>query len=134
VGTDKFGIFYGRHSIGKRVGHGFEIDDAGVHSGQYSEGWRRGQGRLDLACGISITGAFGVNELRSSNPAGGFENPYLEGEPQGEVEILFGDGGWFKGLVVDGMINGEGEYQVQIFTTNILLLDLLYRTLSEWYR
>jgi hypothetical protein len=40
-----------------------------------------------------------------------FENPYLEGEPHGQVEILFSDGGLYRGVMTNGKIEGPGEYQ-----------------------
>ena len=111
IAAERYELFYGSYSVGRREGKGIELDDSGVYTGDYQKGFRRGHGRLDLGCGTSIVGNFGVNEIHRSQVDGGFENPYLEGEPNGEVEILFCDGGWYKGTMVNGIINGTGEYQ-----------------------
>jgi hypothetical protein len=88
-----------------------DLDDSGVYTGRFSVDVRRGAGRWDLGCGTSIIGGFDVTEIRNSSMPGGFENPYLEGEPNGQVEVMFGDGGWYRGAMEDGIIHGEGEYQ-----------------------
>lgn len=111
IAAERYELFYGNYSIGRREGNGIEFDDSGVYTGGYRKGFRRGHGRLDLGCGTSIVGNFDVSEVYQSQVDGGFENPYLEGEPHGEVEILFGDGGWYKGEMVNGIICGVGEYQ-----------------------
>jgi hypothetical protein len=97
VSADKFGLFYGKWSLGKKNGPGLEINDVGVYAGEYADGYRRGNGRIDYGDGTSVVSSFSVHETRASNPLGGFENPYLDGEANGEAEILFSDGGLYRG-------------------------------------
>lgn len=40
-----------------------------------------------------------------------FANPYIEGDFNGPVEIFYSDGGYFKGTMVNGVIEGPGDYQ-----------------------
>lgn len=109
--ADEFGVFYGSFEAGKKNGYGIEIDDTGVFAGAYEHGGRRGRGRLDLADGTTITGTFGLRLTRKSPECKAFVNPYKEGEPNGQMEIHFGDGGYYKGMMENGRIVGLGDYQ-----------------------
>jgi len=108
---DHFHFYYGHWVDGAKDGYGFEVDDTGVFSGRFENNFRRGYGRLDLANGTTLTGPFKVPEIRPSRDKGIFHNPYCQGDLHGEAEILFSDGGFFKGNVYDGKINGFGKYQ-----------------------
>lgn len=66
---------------------------------------RAGHGRLDLADGTTIVGNFSKTlqytpNSTNSNLETKNENPYMEGEPDGPVEVLFGDGGFYKGVLL----------------------------------
>lgn len=99
IAADKFGLFYGQWQQGKRAGRGMAVDDSGVFTGSFESGFRRGAGRMDYGDGSSVTGNFGVNELRRMELLAGFDNPYMEGEPNGIAEVHFADGGIYKGAV-----------------------------------
>eukprot|EP01041_Mallomonas_annulata_P004693 gene4693-9301_t len=111
ISSDKFSMYYGDWDLGRKNGHGISIDDRGIYSGRHVDDRRRGYGTLDLANGTTITGNFGVKLQHTCHVEGEFENPYLEGEPIGEVEVLFSDGSMFKGNIDNGKINKKGEYQ-----------------------
>lgn len=111
ISAEKFELFYGVWEAGKKFGHGLEFNDAGVYYGRFIDGWRSGHGKLDLGCGTTIFGNFGVNISQEEKPSALFDNPYREGVPNGQVDILFGDGGLFRGLMKNGKIQGPGEYQ-----------------------
>lgn len=109
--ADHFEYYYGNFEMGKKHGRGMEINDVGIYSGRWIEGWKNGAGRWDYKDGTTVVGNFGVNLLTNYPANLTFVNPYLEGDPQGEVEILFSDGGFYRGQVKDGRINGQGSYQ-----------------------
>jgi hypothetical protein len=111
ISSDKFSLYYGNWEGGKKMGHGIYFDDIGVFAGRFVDGLRNGHGRLDLADGTTITGHFSHEELREEKENTLFENPYKDGEPNGTVEILFSDGGLYRGHVRNATINGFGEYQ-----------------------
>jgi hypothetical protein len=111
ISGDDFHFYYGHFIDGKKDGYGYEVDDVGIFSGRFESNFRRGYGRLDLANGTTITGPNKVPEIRPSRTKGPFENPYCQGDAHGECEVLFCDGGLYKGSMYDGKINGMGKYQ-----------------------
>lgn len=109
---DNFSFFYGEFESGKKNGYGIYITDEGVHSGTYENGFRKGHGRMDYADGTTIIGTFHPgNSQKKLLETSGFQNPYKEGEPNGLVEISFGDGAYYKGMMTNGRITGQGDYQ-----------------------
>jgi hypothetical protein len=74
---------------------------------------RDGHGRLDTCDGSIIVGNFGHSQVFAES--GGimpvFRNPYRDGPPLGLGEMTLGVGGFFRGSMVNGRINGYGEYQ-----------------------
>jgi hypothetical protein len=113
IASDRFGIYYGDWNIGKKNGSGIQINDCGIFSGRFVDGAVNGYGRLDLANGTTIIGTFGYTQPTPSPIlTKGFENPYLDGEPNGKkMEILFSDGAMYQGEMVNGTITGTGVYQ-----------------------
>lgn len=109
---EQFEIKYGQYEAGKLDGYGISFNDIGVYAGSHEAGNRRGRGKLDLADGMSVVGEFGLQRPRKSVPQSiEFVNPYMEGEPHGRVEINFSDGGFYRGNMVNGRIEGQGDYQ-----------------------
>merc|ERR1711991_245160 len=106
--------YYGRFDLGNRMGIAFEMDDVSVYSGNFLHDKRKGRGRLDYGDGTTIVGTFGTNVQVQNKTSLIFDNPYMNGEPNGEVEILFGDGAIYKGNMKDGIIDGNGEYRSAI--------------------
>jgi hypothetical protein len=111
ISGDNFEFYYGHWYDGKKDGYGFEVSDTGVFSGRFEFGNRIGYGRLDLANGTTVVGPFKVPEQRPSRHYGEFQNPYCNGDIHGDAEVLFCDGGLYKGSMYDGKINGFGKYQ-----------------------
>lgn len=111
IADEHFGIYYGRFDLGDKVGVAFEMDDVSVYSGKFLHNKRKGRGRLDYGDGTTIVGNFGVNTQVQNKSSLLFDNPYLNGEPNGDVEVLFGDGAIYKGVMKDGKITGKGEYR-----------------------
>ena len=75
---------------GQKEGLGVEINDEGIFSGNFKNGFRNGPGRMDLANGTLVIGNFDLSPLPlPRDPTNGFPNPYLQGDPVGEVEVLF---------------------------------------------
>lgn len=110
--NNEFGLYYGEFEAGKKYGYGIEIDDAGIFAGAYENDRKLGRGRWDLCDGTTIIGNFGVTLHRSNIPeCSGFINPYKDGIPNGLVEINYGDGGLYKGQMLNGRIIGHGDYQ-----------------------
>jgi hypothetical protein len=105
-----FDFYYGQYESGLKHGQGVEINDTGVYAGEYVQGQRHGKGRWDLADGTTVVGQFGI-QIHNNLSTKKFVNPYLEGEPHGDVEIYYGDGGYFKGHMINGVITGNGDYQ-----------------------
>ena len=66
---------------------------------------------MDYADGTTITGPFLTRLLRKTPECKAFVNPYKEGEANGQVEIFYGDGGYYKGMVENGRVSGQGDYQ-----------------------
>jgi hypothetical protein len=66
---------------------------------------------VDLADGTTITGPFSAKLVRKTPECKAFINPYKEGELNGQVEVYYGDGAYFKGTMENGRINGQGDYQ-----------------------
>ena len=66
---------------------------------------------MDYADGTTITGPFSTRLLRKTPECKAFVNPYKEGEANGQVEIFYGDGGYYKGMVENGRVIGQGDYQ-----------------------
>lgn len=108
---EDFGIYYGEYDLGLRHGYGIEINDTGVYTGAFEKGFRSGNGRLDLADGTTIIGRFSTAQISSLPATNGFKNPYLDGEPNGAMEIFFADGGYYKGQMSRGLLTGQGDYQ-----------------------
>ncbi len=108
---EEFGMYYGEFEVGKKHGKGIEVNDAGIFVGRYIEGAKDGPGRWDLADGTTIVGSWECLQQRKYQKNPWFDNPYLDGEPQGEVEILFSDGALYKGQVINGQIHGKGQYE-----------------------
>ena len=111
IADDNFGIYYGRFELGKKAGVAFEMDDVSVYSGRFLYDHRKGRGRLDYGDGTTIVGDFGINLQVQNKVSLMFDNPYVGGEPNGEIEVLFGDGAVYKGQMKDGRITGRGEYR-----------------------
>ena len=91
IESHRFGVYYGDFFLGKKTGHGVEINDSEVFAGRFIDGNRDGEGRLDIGMGTAIAGQFKVDHM---DPAAihtvGFDNPYMDGEPTGKhTEILF---------------------------------------------
>jgi hypothetical protein len=66
---------------------------------------------MDVADGTTITGPLNVRLLRKTPECKAFVNPYKEGEFNGQVEVYYGDGAYYKGHMENGRINGPGDYQ-----------------------
>jgi hypothetical protein len=68
---------------------------------------------MDFADGTTVTASFNLLSAKELDKyeTSGFENPYRDGEANGMVEIHFADGGFYKGFMQDGIINGQGDYQ-----------------------
>jgi len=112
IASERFGIYYGHFELGQKTGNAMEMDDISAFLGKYVRGLRRGPGRIDYGDGTTVVGEFTVNAQVQNKTSLQFDNPYMEGEPNGEhVEILFGDGAMYRGNVRDGRICGKGEYQ-----------------------
>ena len=108
TGKGKFMLYHGMWECGLKNGNGIEIDDSGIYSGLFLDGYRTGKGRFDYADGTTISGDFRKFENypeTTSSPVftnHAVRNPYVCGEPSSSVndvpvEILFGDGGYYKG-------------------------------------
>lgn len=107
TGKGKFMLYHGQWECGLKNGNGLEIDDSGIYSGHFGDGYRVGKGRFDYADGTTIIGDFQKFENypeTASSPVfsnHSTRNPYLTGEPSAvnnnPIEILFGDGGYYKG-------------------------------------
>ena len=126
IHADKFYYYYGNFYAGKKMGYGIEVNDSGMYSGRFVDNWRDGHGRWELPNGTVVKGTFGKTlGFPEQNSSLDMEdhNPYLDGEPLATgqstfpgqppqtVEIMFGDGGFYRGAVRDGKITGRGEYQ-----------------------
>ncbi len=112
IAADEFSVFYGEYENGLKNGHGIEISDLGVYTGGFEEGVKRGRGRFDFADGTTVIGTFGCQKVNKLPDTVSFKNPYLEGEPHGQVEVYFGDGSYFRGQMTNGLITGgQGDYQ-----------------------
>lgn len=126
IHSDKFYYYYGNFYAGKKMGYGIEVNDSGMYSGRFVDNWRDGWGRWELPNGTVVKGSFGKKLcFPEHNSSLDMEdhNPYLDGEPlaSGEsalpsqppqqVEIMFADGGFYRGAMQDGKITGRGEYQ-----------------------
>ena len=85
IGKSKFTLYHGQWECGLKNGTGLEIDDSGIYSGQYFDGYRTGRGRLDLADGTMIKGDFEKHENFPSRQNSivfsnnSMTNPYIEG-------------------------------------------------------
>lgn len=111
LASEEFGVYYGEFHNGLKSGYGVDISDTGVFVGTFEEGFRRGRGRWDLADGTTIMGAFNVAKTNKMQETTMFNNPYLEGEGTGMMEIYFGDGGFYRGHMHNGFIDqGTGDY------------------------
>ena len=111
IADENFGVYYGRFELGKKAGVAFEMDDVSVYSGRFLYDHRKGKGRLDYGDGTTIVGDFGINLQMQNKVSLMFDNPYVGGEPNGEMEVLFGDGAVYKGQMKDGRVTGKGEYR-----------------------
>jgi len=111
IKDEHYGVYYGRFELGRKVGTSFEMDDISVYSGKFLNNYRKGKGRIDYCDGNTIVGDFGTSTQIDNKVSLVFDNPYVNGEPHGRVEILFGDGAVYKGEMKNGFISGAGEYQ-----------------------
>ena len=111
IRDEQYGVYYGRFELGRKVGVSFEMDDVSVYSGKFLNNYRKGKGRIDYCDGNTTVGDFGCTTQIDNKVTMTFDNPYMNGEPHGNVEILFGDGAIYKGEMKDGFIHGAGEYQ-----------------------
>eukprot|EP00602_Paraphysomonas_sp_CaronLab_P005489 CAMPEP_0185023260 /NCGR_PEP_ID=MMETSP1103-20130426/5945_1 /TAXON_ID=36769 /ORGANISM="Paraphysomonas bandaiensis, Strain Caron Lab Isolate" /LENGTH=750 /DNA_ID=CAMNT_0027555765 /DNA_START=339 /DNA_END=2591 /DNA_ORIENTATION=- len=113
IRADRFGVYYGDWSLGKKTGHGIEINDSGVYCGRFVEDRRDGYAQWDLANGTTVKAQMKVEQaLPAPIVTAGFENPYYDGLPTGDnVEILFADGGIYRGQMKNGLITGIGVYE-----------------------
>lgn len=110
--SDHFEIYYGDWDMGKKNGHGMEVNDSGIFTGRFIDHFKDGHGRWDLADGTTIVAPFLCKTQHEEPlPNAVFSNPYKDGEPDGEVEILFSDGGLYKGMMKNGRITGQGKYE-----------------------
>jgi hypothetical protein len=64
-----------------------------------------------MADGTTVTGQYSTKLARKTPECKAFVNPYKEGEPNGQMEIYFGDGGYYRGSMEGGRIVGQGDYQ-----------------------
>jgi hypothetical protein len=115
IAGPEFIMYYGEYDLGKKQGYGIETTDQGVYAGEFSAGRRWGRGRMDYADGTTVVGNFGLN-MHNPLQSKGFQNPYLSDEnrgwdPNGEVEIFYADGAYYKGKMVNGVVTGTGDYQ-----------------------
>lgn len=69
--------------------------------------------RMDFADGTTVTGPYSLSHSKQWDEfaSSGFANPYRDGESTGLVEIHFADGGYYQGVMKDGVITGQGDYQ-----------------------
>lgn len=111
IADKDFSIYYGDYDAGKKSGYGIDINDACVFVGSFENDRKVGRGRIDYADGTTIVGPFGTTKDNKCPEASEFVNPYMDGEPNGLVEINFSDGAFFRGNMVNGRINGQGDYQ-----------------------
>ena len=108
---EEFSFYYGEWYNGLKHGHGVEINDSCIYSGNFRNGFRLGQGRIDYANGMTVISEFHSLLQHPDRESGAFHNPYLNGEANGYAEILYSDGGLYKGVVVNDSVNGVGEYE-----------------------
>ena len=66
---------------------------------------------MDMADGTTITGSFSTKLMRRTPECKAFINPYKEGEANGLMEVYYGDGGFYKGMMENGRVVGAGDYQ-----------------------
>jgi hypothetical protein len=111
IASDQFGLYYGEYEHGVKSGYGIQINDAGIYSGGWEGGVRFGNGRMDYADGTTLIGNWTVKRQSNLPQTSGFQNPYLDGEPNGLCEVYYADGAYFRGHFVNGEIQGQGEYQ-----------------------
>jgi hypothetical protein len=111
LSSDRFGFYYGEYEHGEKHGYGLLINDTGVFSGAFENNFRNGHGRMDYADGTTIIGNFNMKTQSPLSSGNGFVNPYLDGEPNGLVEIFFSDGAYYRGNMINGEITGQGDYQ-----------------------
>ena len=108
---DEFSFYYGQWYNGFKHGYGIEVDDSGIFSGEFLEGYRQGQSRRDFANGMTLV-VESVPQLQHRDRTRGvFRNPYLNGIPNGYAEILYPDGGMYKGIIENNEVTGKGYYQ-----------------------
>ena len=108
---DEFSFYYGQWYNGFKHGYGIEVDDSGIYSGEFFEGYRQGQCRRDFANGLTLT-VEAVPQLQHRDRMRGvFRNPYLNGIPNGYAEILYPDGGMYRGNLENNEVTGKGYYQ-----------------------
>ena len=89
---DEFSFYYGEWYNGYKHGYGIEINDSGVFSGTFYEGYRQGEGRVDFANGTTQIAEFVPQLQHRDRTKGIFRNPYNNGLSNGYTEILFPDG------------------------------------------
>jgi hypothetical protein len=106
-------VYFGDFLLGKKNGQGVVIDDDGVFNGRFVDNCKEGPSRLDHADGTTVVGTWGPSpHFKTDQPYTNDRNPYLEGDPNGEVEVLFADGAFYKGHMTNGRITGgHGVYQ-----------------------
>lgn len=110
-----FSVYYGEYELGVKHGYGVDTNDLGIYTGEFVKGRRQGKGRMDYADGTTVVGNFGLH-MHNSLETKAFKNPYTQDEnfgwePDGEVEIFYSDGAYFKGTMRNGTVQGVGDYQ-----------------------
>lgn len=115
IAGPEFVMYYGEYELGKKQGYGVQTTDHGVYAGEFSKGRRWGRGRMDYADGTVVVGNFGLT-MHNALESKGFPNPYIADEsngwePNGEVEIFYSDGAYYKGAMTNGVVIGTGDYQ-----------------------
>lgn len=135
---DEFSFYYGEWYDGCKHGYGIEIDDSGIYAGNFVDGYRNGQGRIDFANGTTLISNFSVLQQHADRHKGAFRNPYMNGDANGYAEVLYADGGGqnsknhnncthencltmlymslpppglFKGVMAANVPDGPGEYE-----------------------
>lgn len=108
---ERFEMYYGGWDLGQKNGRAMLVNDAGILLGRFIDGFADGPCRWDLADGTTVVGRFGVQQQYDYEDSAAFRNPYKDGDPQGEVEVLFPDGALFKGAMQNGKVVGYGAYE-----------------------
>ena len=108
VDRENLDAYEGSFQNGKREGKGVWHGEFGLYTGEFKSDQICGEGVLELSSGDIITGCFSNRD--DDNKAMIEANPYIQGEPDGDVVINFADGSYYKGKMQQGRITGIGEY------------------------